>query len=170
MGVVAAGRSGRDRKRALVRGAAAGAAGVTALNAVTYLDMLLRGRPASGTPEETADRLAGKVGVPVPGDGDRRRNRLSGAGALMGLTTGLGVGLLLGAAQGLGWRPSLPVAAAVTGAAAMAGTDGAMTALGVTDPRRWGLAGWVSDAVPHLAYGVVTAAVLRAMRPGRRRR
>jgi hypothetical protein len=35
-----------------------------------------------------------------------------------------------------------------------------MTVLGVTDPRTWGLVGWVSDLIPHLGYGVVTALVL----------
>lgn len=38
--------------RRFLHGLAAGAAGTTALNAVTYLDMALRGRPASTTPEE----------------------------------------------------------------------------------------------------------------------
>jgi hypothetical protein len=33
--------------KGLARGAAAGAAGTTALNAVTYLDMAVRARPAS---------------------------------------------------------------------------------------------------------------------------
>ena len=37
----------------MLRGAAAGAAGTTALNVVTYLDMAVRGRPASSTPERT---------------------------------------------------------------------------------------------------------------------
>jgi hypothetical protein len=37
----------------ILRGVAAGAAGTTALNAVTYLDMVLRGRGASSTPEES---------------------------------------------------------------------------------------------------------------------
>ena len=35
--------------------------------------------------------------------------------------------------------------------------------LGVTDPRTWAAADWISDAVPHLAYGVVTDWVLRQM-------
>ncbi len=38
-------------------GAAAGAAGATALNALTYVDMAVRGRPASSTPETTVERL-----------------------------------------------------------------------------------------------------------------
>jgi hypothetical protein len=36
--------------KGVLRGAAAGAAGTTALNAVTYLDMVVRGRPASDAP------------------------------------------------------------------------------------------------------------------------
>jgi hypothetical protein len=35
----------------LLSGAAAGAAGTTALNVITYLDIALRGRPTSTTPE-----------------------------------------------------------------------------------------------------------------------
>ena len=37
------------------------------------------------------------------------------------------------------------------------------TALGVTDPRTWGAAGWVSDLLPHLAYGLATATVYEAL-------
>jgi hypothetical protein len=40
----------------------------------------------------------------------------------------------------------------------MAGANGPMTALGVTDPRTWAAADRVADVVPHLAYGLVTAA------------
>ena len=32
-----------------------------------------------------------------------------------------------------------------------------MAALGVSDPRTWRPADWLSDLVPHLAYGAVTA-------------
>jgi hypothetical protein len=45
----------------------------------------------------------------------------------------------------------------------MAGSNVPMTALGVTDPRSWGAAGWISDVVPHLAYGLVTAAVAKRL-------
>ena len=44
--------------------------------------------------------------------------------------------------------------------AAMATANGLMSALGVTDPREWELSDWVSDVVPHLAYGAVTAGSL----------
>jgi hypothetical protein len=45
----------------------------------------------------------------------------------------------------------------------MAATNGPMVVLGVTDVRTWSAADWLSDAVPHLAYGVVTTAVLDAL-------
>jgi len=67
--------------RGALRGAAAGAAGTTALNAVTYLDMVLRGRGTSSTPEDTVEKLSDKIHVPVPGEGDERVNRVSGLGA-----------------------------------------------------------------------------------------
>jgi hypothetical protein len=37
-----------------------------------------------------------------------------------------------------------------------------MTVLGVTDPRAWSLVDWISDVVPHLAYGAVVKATLDA--------
>ena len=40
----------------------------------------------------------------------------------------------------------------------MAATDGVSTLLGTTDPAQWAPKDWVSDAVPHLAYGLVTSA------------
>lgn len=42
----------------LLYGAAAGAAGTTALNVVSYGDMVVRGRPASSTPETIVPHLA----------------------------------------------------------------------------------------------------------------
>jgi hypothetical protein len=50
----------------LVPGAAAGAAGTTALNAATYRDMVVRARPPSTTPERTVDRLAGVIHARIP--------------------------------------------------------------------------------------------------------
>ena len=43
-------------------GAAAGAAGTTALNFLTYVDMAVRGRPASSTPEKTVRDAVGQDG------------------------------------------------------------------------------------------------------------
>jgi hypothetical protein len=151
--------------RALLAGAAAGAAGTTALNAVTYLDMALRGRAASSTPEDTIDRLAGIAGTTIPGEGEVRQHRVSGLAALTGLMTGVGVGALAGLLT-TRLRLPLPMLSVLIGAAAMAGSNIPMTALGVTDPRTWNATGWISDVIPHLAYGTVTAAVLTALTDG----
>lgn len=149
--------------KTFIAGAAAGAAGTTALNAVTYLDMAVRGRPASSTPEDTVDRLAETTGIDIPGEGEARQNRLSGLAALTGLLTGVSVGGLAGLLT-TKLRLPLPVLSVLIGAAAMAGSNIPMTALGVTDPRTWDATGWASDIIPHLTYGAVTAAVLTALR------
>ncbi|WP_432844012.1 hypothetical protein [Dactylosporangium sp. CA-092794] len=154
--------------RGILAGAAAGAAGTTALNAATYLDMTWRGRPASSTPEETVERLADKAGHPVPGEGETRDNRLSGLGALSGAATGVGIGAAVGALRALGVRVPPAAGAVLVGAAAMAVTDGTMAALRVSDPRTWPASSWLSGAVPHLAYGAVTCATLDAILARRR--
>src|SRR5215211_1209843 len=88
----------------MLRGAAAGAAGTTALNVVAYLDMAVRGRPASSTPERTLEKLAATAHVSIPGDGTTRPNRVEGLGALTGLLSGVGVGGLFGLARASGFR------------------------------------------------------------------
>ncbi|WP_238013465.1 hypothetical protein KZZ52_24005 [Dactylosporangium sp. AC04546] len=155
--------------RSMLAGAAAGAAGTTALNAVGYADMVWRGRAASHVPEETVEALAERAHVSVPGDGDAREHRLAGLGALSGILTGVGIGALVGSVHGRGARPPGVLGAALAGAAAMAATDGTMAAVKVTDPRKWSFEAWVSDVLPHLAYGAVTYAVLTVLdrRPSR---
>ncbi|MCT2581940.1 hypothetical protein [Actinophytocola gossypii] len=153
--------------RSVLRGVAAGAAGTTALHAATYLDMVLRGRPASTTPEESVRRLADTTGVPIPEEG--RENRVSGAGALLGILSGLAVGAGYGVARAAGWRPGTATAAAATTIGAIVGSAAPMTVMGVTDPRKWSASDWMSDVVPHLAYGWVTAATYAAMTRRRRR-
>ena len=145
---------------ALARGAAAGASGTTALNAVTYLDMAVRGRPASSTPEDTVEKIAGKAGLEIPGDQDTRSNRVAGLAPLTGLGVGVGLGAAFGVARLLGWRPAPVTGAVLVTLSALVGANGPMTVLGTTDPRTWTLTDWVADVVPHLAYGAVTAAVL----------
>lgn len=137
-------------------GLVAGAVGTTALNVVTYLDMALRGRPSSSLPAETAGKLAADVHLPL-GPENSADNRKEGAGALLGYVTGLGVGAAYGLLRS---RVRLPLSGAtlLLGVAAMAGSDGPMTALGLTDPRSWPPSSWAADAVPHLAYGAATAA------------
>ena len=149
----------------LVAGAVAGAAGVTALNALAYGDMVVRGRGASHTPELSVEKLAGSVHVRVPGTEETRAHRTEGLGALLGMATGAGVGALAGAARAAGVRLPLPVGAAVTTLMALSAANGPMTVLGVTDPRTWSKSDWVSDVVPHAGYGAVTSFALRLMLP-----
>src|SRR5262245_34576087 len=103
--------------RHLVAGAAAGAAGTTALNAATCVDMALRGRSESSTPQRTVEAIADRAGLRVPGYGQARDNRLSGLGALSGIATGVAVGAAFGALRAAGLRPR------------------PMAGLRVTDPR-----------------------------------
>src|SRR5215472_9714034 len=151
----------------LLSGAAAGAAGTTALDVITYLDIAVRGRPTSTTPERTVEAMARLFGLTVPGSGDTLANRLVGLGALTGYAAGIGMGLILGLAYALGWRPRLVVAVLVATAIALIGTNGPMTVLGVTDPRTWSIVDWISDLIPHFGYGVVTALVLHYLYPPR---
>lgn len=156
--------------RGAAAGAAAGAAGTSALNAATYTDMAWRGRPSSDSPAQLAEHAADRAGITVPGGAQERGNRLSGIGALAGIGTGLAVGAAAGTARALGWRAPVAVTAVLVAAAAMAGSDGPLLAAGISDPRKWRSSDWLSDALPHLAYGVVTAATLTALsRPSRPR-
>jgi hypothetical protein len=146
----------------LTRGALAGAAGTTALNAVTYLDMAVRGRGSSSTPEQTVETAADKLSLEIPGDEETRQNRVAGLGPLLGLATGVGAGAVLGAAAGRR-RPSPALAVTLASLLAMVGGNALMASLGVSDPRTWSFTDWLSDALPHAAYGVVTATSLRLM-------
>jgi hypothetical protein len=147
--------------KAVVRGVAAGAAGTTALNAVTYLDMAVRGRPSSDTPQQAVEKLAEQAGVDVPGEGDVRENRIQGLGPLAGIATGVGIGVAAGLLRPIIGRLPTVIGAPLLGAAAMAGSDVPLTKLGLTDPSKWTSLEWLSDAVPHLAYGAVTFALLK---------
>jgi uncharacterized membrane protein len=143
------------------RGLLAGAAGTALLNAVTYLDMAVRGRPASQVPEQAVDDLLDRVGVELPGSRSERANRRTALGALTGTASGLGIGVALSVARRAGWRPGRVVGVLGSTAAAMTATNCPMAVLGVTDPRDWSAAEWAADAVPHLAYAVAADAVLR---------
>jgi hypothetical protein len=143
-------------------GILAGAAGATALNLVTYVDQAVRARPATDTPGQTVEALTSAVGVDVPGDPEKRANRLEGLGPLAGLAVGLGVGAVAGAVATTG-RWSWMVATPAIGLGAMAISDATMTALKISDPRTWTPASVASDAGPHLAYGAVTAILLNRL-------
>lgn len=146
----------------LLHGMAAGAAGTTALNTATYLDMALRGRPSSTTPEQTvrrAEDLTGKALSPSGKEAEPASNRRSGLGALLGIVTGVGAGMFYGVVRSRWPQAPLVPMSLVAATAANAGSVAPMSALGVTDPRQWPASSWVMDLLPHLAYGCVTAAV-----------
>jgi hypothetical protein len=148
----------------LLRGAVAGAAGTTALNAATYLDMAVRGRASSSAPQDLVEAVAGRADVEIPGKGDERDNRLAGLGPLSGIGVGVAVGaaagLLLSALRKRGIAPPAPIAAVLIGAAAMASSDVPLKLFGISDPAEWEARDWAADAVPHLAYGLVTYAAI----------
>jgi drug/metabolite transporter (DMT)-like permease len=123
-------------------------------------ERVVRGRPASTVPADAAQRLAGGLGIDLAGDRDEqtRASRSEGLGALMGFASGVGLGICYGmVVQRLG-RVSIPTAATGLTVAAMVGANGPAALAGVTDPREWGLEGWLSDVVPHVLYRLATAA------------
>jgi uncharacterized membrane protein len=144
----------------MVKGAVAGAAGTTVLNAVGYGDMALRGRRASGTPEQVVEQLARRSGLTIPGSVQARQSRLEGLGALTGMATGVAVGAAAGQLQGAVRRLGPVAGPAAIGGAAMLATDLTIAVLGVSDPRTWDAASWLSDVAPHLAFGAVVYAAL----------
>src|SRR3954451_11218463 len=128
------GRTGKGRRGIsplgwALRGAAAGAAGTTALNAVTYLDMVVRGRGTSSTPEDTVEKLAEKAHLEIPGDKEKRQNRIQGLGPMTGLVAGVGMGVVAGVARVAGLRAQPLVGALLTGVGAMVAANGPMTVL-----------------------------------------
>ena len=146
----------------IAHGLAAGAVGTTALNVLTYADMALRGRPPSEVPKQDVEKLAENARLDL-GSGEDADQRKEGIAALMGYVTGLSIGAVAGLAGPVIRRLPQPLAATAVGLGAMAATDGASAALGVTDPRTWSATDWISDVVPHLAYGAATVATYRAL-------
>jgi hypothetical protein len=162
LGTIGKGRRGISAAGWALRGAAAGAAGTTALNAVTYLDMTVRGRPTSSTPELTVEKLAERAHVPIPGDEETRRNRVQGLGPITGLVAGVGFGVVVGLVRAAGYRPQPLVGTLLTTLGVLIAANGPMTVLGITDPRTWSGTDWASDIVPHLAYGAVVKTTMDA--------
>jgi hypothetical protein len=149
-----------------LRGAAAGAAGTTALNAATYLDMAVRGRASSSAPQDLVEAVADRADVEIPGHDDERANRLAGLGPLSGIGVGVVVGaaagLVLGALRKRGVTLPAPIPVVLIGAAAMASSDVPLKLFGISDPTEWKGKDWAADALPHLLYGLVTYATIRA--------
>ena len=162
VGTIGTGRRGISPLGWALRGAAAGAAGTAALNAVTYLDMAVRGRPSSSSPEQTIEQLAEKAHVRIPGDEQTRAHRIEGLGPLAGLGGGVAVGVAVGLVRAMGFRSRPLVGILLTTVGAMVPGNGPMAVLGISDPRNWSTTEWLSDVVPHLAYGVVVKTTMDA--------
>jgi hypothetical protein len=154
--------------RTILYGAAAGAAGTAILDATTYADMALRGRPASQLPQKVVKEIAHRAHV-APLDkpdelmSDTDKNRQTAFGALIGYADGLGTGAVFGAVRpqvrGISWF----WAGIALGVATLVLSEGSATALGQTDPRKWGAAGWIADLAPRFLYGWVTALTFDAL-------
>ncbi|MBV8638687.1 MAG: hypothetical protein JO322_11455 [Candidatus Eremiobacteraeota bacterium] len=145
----------------MIQGAIAGAVGTMALDITGYTDMAVRGRSASGLPAEVIKRFSQRAGIPIEND-----NRASAVGAIGGYMIGVAIGALYGAVRSRVPRAPLILSTIALGAAAMAAADLPATRIGATDPRTWGITGWLSDIFPHAAYGLVTAAVFDAVSNG----
>jgi len=146
---------------AVTTGIAAGAAGTTMLDAVTYLDMAIRGRPASTVPEKTVESVATALGVAIPGRGDALAARGSAFGALGGIAVGTGLGVAAALVRRAGAHLTPAAGTIGIGLAAMAATDIPIALRGISDPRQWTAQDWLSDLVPHLVYGATVTTVLR---------
>jgi hypothetical protein len=155
--------------RSVLMGGAAGALGMLALHVVGYLDMAIRGRPATDVPAKVIDRVADGIGVDrSAGTPDGRppqpvaRARTTALGELAGIFNGVLLGALYGPLRRVTRGIPVPVAGVAVGAAAMAAYEVPAIAIGATDPARWGVEGWLADVLPHLAYGLVTVAAYDA--------
>ncbi|MEV0824431.1 hypothetical protein ACWDA3_06590 [Nonomuraea rubra] len=146
----------------VVKSLIAGAAGTSALNIATYLDMAIRARGASSTPQQAVEKLTDLTDVSL-GDGEQAENRKEALGSLLGYATGAAAALCYGLLAS-GRRPSWPVGVSALTALAMTGSNAPLTALGTTDPREWPPSAWISDAVPHLAYGITAYAAYELLR------
>jgi len=151
--------------RSILVGTAAGAVGTTALNVATYADMAARGRAASSTPDTFVKNVASSRGIaPLAADDETASHRRSGVGSLLGYANGLGVGALYGAIRPmLKGKVPLLVGALVAGGAAMLLSDVPATRAGATDPKKWGAADWLADAIPHALYGLGVALAFDAL-------
>jgi hypothetical protein len=148
---------------ATIRGVVAGAAATSALNAVTYMDMVVRGRPPSRLPEDAVEQLSSVTHTEIPGVGEARRNRIGAIGSLSGIATGVLIGAIVSPILESKPVQRLPasMAALIAGGAAMGAANGPMARLGVSSPGSWSVSDWLSDAVPHLAYGATLVAASR---------
>ena len=147
--------------RSMIHGTLAGAAGTAALNAATYADMAVRGRPPSELPKKMIKEFAQRAGVTQlrkPDDelSEEQRNQETALGALLGYVDGIGAGALFGlmrpAMRDVSWFWAGRALGAFTGLL----SEGIATAMHQTNPAKWGVSGWLSDIVPRFVYGWTT--------------
>jgi hypothetical protein len=135
----------------VLHGVLAGAAGTAALDLLSYADMAFRDRPPSELPDKMVAAIARSAHAPVPD-----RNRSQAFGALLGYADGLSAGAVFALVRprmrGVPWYAAALALAFFT----MLLSEGTATAMQQTDPRRWGVSGWVSDILPRVVYGAVT--------------
>ena len=149
-------------------GIIAGATGTVALNTSTYIDMAIRGRSSSNAPSKMVDTVAQKIHLPLSTQGmssndQSAQNRESGLGALLGYVNGLGTGVIYGILRSRFAKIPGPLAAPLVGLTAMAASDVPMVALRASNPKTWGISGWLADVIPHILYGIVTVATYEAL-------
>lgn len=149
--------------RAVRHGVLGGLVGTALLNAATYADIALRGRPPSTVPERDVDVLLSRAGIRLDPDDEKSRNRRGGIAALSGYVTGVSAGVAAALASPALCPLPAPLAAAAVGLATMAATDASSRALGTTDPASWSAADWASDVVPHLAFGYGVVRTLQGL-------
>ena len=154
--------------KTMLVGIVAGGFGTLLLNVVSYLDMLVQGRPASQAPGELAGRLAEKAHIEqiaTDNQAPEAQARRSATGALLGYSTGVGLAMGYSGLQLLGVRANPLVSGIGLGIAAMASSDVPLTLAGVSNPKQWSPRSWVSDIVPHVAYGIATAGAFEMLQP-----
>ena len=154
--------------RIALKGLLAGAAGTVALDIASYADMALRGRSSSNAPAKMVSTIASIVHLPLSPQGvgaqdQTAQNRASGLGALLGYINGLGTGVIYGLLRSQSDELPLPLAGTLVGLTAMAASDVPLVMLKASDPKTWGVSGWLSDLIPHLIYGFVTVATYEAL-------
>jgi len=148
----------------MVRGKLAGLAGTASLDAVTYLDMAIRGRAPSELPDNMVRKLAELAGCeqfakPAEELDDKTRQQRAGIAALLGYADGAGSGVLFGLA-----RPFMRGVPCFWAGIGLAGltmllSEGLAAKLGQTDPSSWPASAWIEDIVPRCVYGWVTCFV-----------
>ncbi|MGH2493638.1 MAG: hypothetical protein ACRDIV_02940, partial [Ktedonobacteraceae bacterium] len=76
------------------------------------------------------------------------QNRESGPGALPGYVNGPGTGMIYGLVRSQFDEIPTPLAASLVGLTAMAASDVPLVTMQLTNPKTWGLSGWLSATRP----------------------